>query len=228
MKRILIILIAALFTLPLFGCSSVKFVGEKEINYTAEKPLVTGSLLPPTVSERLSSEDGTHDFYRDYSKLYKNNIKDKIDGSFHLLKTKRKYDGVLWQSFSFSAIESNNDDKYSNPNIYLKLALHEEQFEDSTATEVDNSENITLNFWIVPVKNVESGIRYRLEFGKVKGYNEDDLYSERGWCGTYFNLYYGDTCFATCHYELKNTDTKEPLTYEWFEEYLKENLVLEA
>ena len=226
MKKIFIVAMALIFTLPIFGCSKtekIKFDGEKEIVFTAAKPLI-GTKRSSVVHEELSCVDGSCDFYKEYSEYYKENFQDKIDGSFYMLKSERRIGGFMWQYFNFYAGDI-IDGKYTNPLIVLSIALYDDKFREAVPSDGHLAtglwDNINLSFRLAPVSNIVKGSKFRLEFGIDESKN-------KGWYDKYFNLYNGETCIATCYYQLKYKETREPLTYKWFEDYLKENLILQA
>lgn len=260
MKKILIIIMAALLTLPLFGCSKqeskveitkdidvfkqgeTEFEGLKEIAFTAEKPICVYDWDSAKQYKRLVSHDARYDFYKDYSAYYNDELKDKLDCSFYMVKTERRRDGEgtafllqygLMSDYFYFYADSLTKGKYVNPCIHITIKLHEDEFEDLNDPVYDDSlpdsekpfrntsENITLMFTFAPVTNLEEDAKYRLEFGI-------DESKETDWYDKYFNLYKGETCIATCYYQLYFKTMTEHLTYEWFENYLKENLVLQA
>lgn len=241
MKRFLLILIATLLALPLFGCSKqanlseeqnnsdvemqaseiIEFEGAEEIVFTAEKPVYDISLGDRGSHKNFYSVEKNVELYKDFATHYQENIKQEIDGSIYLLKD-RAYDEFL-NKWIFLRSDGIQDEKYINPCVEEIFALNEEDFLPSEKTRLKElMGSIILNFYSVPIKSETVGNKLRLEFGD----NYETEATNLGISNTYVNLYSGDMCFATCYYELQYENPKHLLTYKWFTDYFKDNLML--
>lgn len=219
----------------------IEFEGAEEIVFTAEKPICDFQSYELGVTQSTEIECfGHEDIYEDFLCFYQENLKGKLDGSIYFITATNEICSLFLPRkevhFRNQGIE---DGKYIDPYITESVTIDEDKFSSSTSspqlppelTATGLSGTITLKFNFYPVKIKTAESKFRLEFGEYEEYNEVILNidgSVHQWYShyTYFNIYRGNDCIATCWYELLKDNPKEQPTYEWFVEFLKRNLIL--
>lgn len=236
MKKFLVIALACMLALPLFGCSKEDKTNSNETNnieqnemiFTAEKPEYADFYSRDKNNYYAlvaRDQSSPFDIYETFKAYYNENIKEKIDGAFYLLKPSDKtfINQPYWKIASYNLYADDLiDGKYVNPCIKVRIEITEDDF-DSLQDENDGeySSSVILSLTINPVYIETNEIEendFRLEFGN----------NGENWYETYINIYRGDTCFATCGYLLYTITGNDPWTSEWFENYFKNYLLLQA
>ncbi len=207
-------------TLITFVCCFA-FVGCEEkddINYTAEKPVYQYD------SEVYDYGDGRDEnvqltlkgctpiksfkFYKDFSKYYSDNLKGNKE---YLLYRSNEIQPLTPYDEGYFGFYRENETE----DLILKEAFdyYDKELGTKPTGGEDGVKSVSVYFsiFIKSFEKIETS-EITLEFGKTV--------SKNGLPDKYINIYSGEECFATCYFH-----NKVYIPQEWYENYLKTNLI---
>lgn len=215
MKKILCLCLTFLITVCCFnfvGCESdgIEYIAKMpEIQYRSEI-YEYGNGTDESVQLTLNgcAPISQFKFYNNFSKYYFENLKGSNSYLLYRSNEKSTLNPYDEGNFGFYRERETGD-------LILQEAF--DYYNKELGTKSDDgkdgvkSVSIYLNIFIKPIEKTDDS-EIILEFGKL----ESSFYR----CDKYINIYLGEKCFATCYYESKVT-----IRREWYENYLKTNLI---
>ncbi len=218
MKKILCLCLTVLMLVCCFG-----FIGcekEDDINYTAEKPIL--NFETEWIEEFDESENKTYkywtykgfelvgrfNYYKDFSEYYSTNLKDnKLYLFSHPNEDLRPMPPDEQGGYNY----------FKNKQTGEMIVFECYKYYDSSLGVIDCGEKAGCSthilyfcIFIKPIESAKADLIF--EFGKLTRAN--------GSIEKYINVYSGEECFATCYF-----DNNVYISQEWYENYLKTNLV---